>query len=146
MSNSTAKHLRQNITKEEEKSVAVVRTDNPIEIVSDVRISLRKTSGNIANPHPSFIICNNCFWCASVLVQPLLMSRCPLCAINMLKEIPVSANEKFQINQDDKRGLTNEFSLDQIRSAAAAAIDIEGVQKRSTNQEESLDTRSHTIL
>ena len=111
MSNSTAKHLRQNITKEEEKSVAVVRTDNPIEIVKEVLTNLGKTSGNIANPYASFIICNNCFWCASVLVQPSLMSRCPLCAINMLEEIPLSANEKFQIYQDDKRGLTIEFSI-----------------------------------
>ena len=35
------------------------------------------------------------------------------------------------------------FRLDQIRSAAAA-IDIDWVQKRSTNQEKGLATRSHT--
>jgi hypothetical protein len=99
--------------------LAVVRTGNPIEIVREERIDLGKTSENeTTNPYASFIICNNCFWCASVLGQPSLMSRCPLCALNMLDEIPLSANEKFQISQDDKRGLTIEFSIRSNKSSS----------------------------
>lgn len=58
--------------------------------------------------HPSFIICNDCLWCATV-IQDIAVGSCPNCATSTLEAIPLSADEKFTISRSEKRGLTIEF-------------------------------------
>jgi hypothetical protein len=59
-------------------------------------------------PNPSFIICNDCFWCATV-IQDAAVESCPNCATNTLEAIPLAADEKFTISHSERRGLTIEF-------------------------------------
>ncbi len=77
--------------------------------------------------HVKFIICRNCFWCASQLGEngPFMEEGndddnsssnrnnnfCPNCSFyNVLEAIPISSNERFIIDNNEKRGLTLEFS------------------------------------
>jgi hypothetical protein len=59
----------------------------------------------------SFIICGNCFWCASLLAARTPNEhRCPNCSKNMLESIPLALTEKFAVIHDGKRRMTLEFS------------------------------------
>ena len=59
----------------------------------------------------NFIICRNCFWCASLLESGIFIERCPGCSNNTLEAIPINSNERFIISNDQRRGVTFEFSL-----------------------------------
>jgi len=60
----------------------------------------------------NFMICRNCFWCASILnVEHFITEKCPNCSIDMLESIPLARNENFKINYDAKRGFMLEFSI-----------------------------------
>ena len=60
----------------------------------------------------NFVICRDCFWCASVLSSKYFLAKnCPSCSLDMLEAIPIAQNEKFEISHDTRRGLTLEFSI-----------------------------------
>jgi hypothetical protein len=69
----------------------------------------RGINGRISN-HIYFLICNSCFWCAS-LFSDLKTIKCPECnSSGNLESIPISQNESFKINYDSKIGTVLEFS------------------------------------
>ena len=60
----------------------------------------------------NFVICRSCFWCASIFIfKHPPAENCPNCSLAMLESIPIASNERFEISQNQKRGMTIEFSL-----------------------------------
>jgi hypothetical protein len=57
-----------------------------------------------------FLICDNCFWCASLLKRGYEL-RCMSCGSPIISAIPVMHNEKFLVEVDKKRGITLSFRL-----------------------------------
>jgi hypothetical protein len=57
-----------------------------------------------------FLICDNCFWCASLL-RSGYESKCMSCGSPIISAIPVMHNEKFLVEVDKKRGVTLSFRL-----------------------------------
>jgi hypothetical protein len=57
-----------------------------------------------------FLICDNCFWCASLLRRGY-ESKCMSCGSPIISAIPVMHNEKFLVEVDKKRGVTLSFRL-----------------------------------
>jgi hypothetical protein len=63
----------------------------------------------IAKRH--FVICNSCFWCASLYSDLRRIIKCPLCnSYTNLESIPISENESFKFNYDSGKGIELEFS------------------------------------
>ena len=63
----------------------------------------------IARRH--FVICNSCFWCASLYSDLRRIIKCPLCnSYTNLESIPISENESFKFNHDSGKGIELEFS------------------------------------
>lgn len=56
-----------------------------------------------------FLICDSCFWCASVLREDGYESRCQSCGTQIASAIPVMHNERFAYEVDKKRGITLSF-------------------------------------
>lgn len=79
-----------------------------------------------------FLICRECFWCASclnksILVLPLLYYRCPTCeGVNNFDSIPICSNEGFRYNKDGKKGVELEFFLTSSRDEDIQRQDEEG--------------------
>ncbi len=72
-----------------------------------------RISGNIISKEINFIICNMCFWCASLYsnANSSFNVKCPACDDNRnLESIPISKNESFKINYNSKMGVVLEFS------------------------------------
>ena len=83
----------------------VERKTNPT--ISDVE----QMNENIDINGIIFVICRSCFWCTSILsIKHFLAENCPNCSLAMLESIPIMSNEKFEVNHDQKRGLTLQFS------------------------------------
>ncbi len=57
-----------------------------------------------------FVICENCFWCASYL-SASAAEQCPLCAESRIEAIPISSNEEFTFNHEPKAGLVLNFAV-----------------------------------
>lgn len=61
-----------------------------------------------------FIICNRCFWCASLYTNMNNISniKCSICNDNIsLESIPISKKESFKvINNNPEKGIILEFS------------------------------------
>lgn len=57
-----------------------------------------------------FLICDNCFWCASLLKRGY-ESKCMSCGSPIISAIPVMHNEKYLVEVDKKRGVTLSFRL-----------------------------------
>jgi hypothetical protein len=57
-----------------------------------------------------FLICDNCFWCASVLKVDYEL-KCQSCSNKITSMTPVMSNEKFAVEVDKKRGVTLSFQL-----------------------------------
>lgn len=55
-----------------------------------------------------FLICDNCFWCASILNERF-ESMCMSCGNKILSAVPVMNNEKFLVEVDKKRGISLSF-------------------------------------
>lgn len=55
-----------------------------------------------------FLICDNCFWCASVLKESYEL-KCQVCGAQISSTVPVIHNEKFLVDVDSKRGITLSF-------------------------------------
>lgn len=58
-----------------------------------------------------FLICNSCFWCASLLFGYLgpKIKRCPCCRSDDLEKIPLALDEKYKFSYSSKNGVTLEF-------------------------------------
>jgi hypothetical protein len=57
-----------------------------------------------------FVICNSCFWCAS-LYSESMTTKCPTCnSYGNLESIPISTNESFKFNCHSRTGIVLEFS------------------------------------
>ncbi|HEY7079153.1 MAG TPA: hypothetical protein VH500_05595 [Nitrososphaeraceae archaeon] len=60
-----------------------------------------------------FLICNTCFWCASIYSTTNNISRinCSVCNdTSNLESMPISKDESFRINYNPKAGIVLEFS------------------------------------
>lgn len=55
-----------------------------------------------------FLICDNCFWCASILSERF-ESLCMSCGSKIVSAVPVMNNEKFLVEVDKKRGISLSF-------------------------------------
>jgi peptide subunit release factor 1 (eRF1) len=57
------------------------------------------------------VICNNCFWAASLLKDSYgpNFQVCPICGKRELEVIPVSDYEYYKMNIDNRRGIDIEF-------------------------------------
>jgi hypothetical protein len=56
------------------------------------------------------VICNGCFWSASLLEGSSGFSICPVCRKTELEVTPVDDFESYLLNIDKRRGLDIEFS------------------------------------
>lgn len=56
----------------------------------------------------SFIICDRCFWCATLLTSNYEL-RCCACGHEILSGVPLAANEAFSLDISPKRGITLSF-------------------------------------
>ena len=64
-----------------------------------------------------FLICRECFWCASCLNMSKLVSfplfnKCLMCeSVKSFDNIPICSNEGYRYTKDDKKGVELEFFL-----------------------------------
>jgi len=69
---------------------------------------------------PIFILCDNCYWCATYLDKIRIPSEngCPKCDANnnQLTSFPIMANESFTFDHNNKRGVELEFKPERRRS------------------------------
>ena len=84
--------------------------------ISDNNNDDRYISGNKVDKGINFLMCNTCFWCASIYssiysnASSISNTRCPLCYDNNgLESIPISKDESFRINYNPKTGVVLEF-------------------------------------
>jgi hypothetical protein len=56
----------------------------------------------------AFLICNPCFWCASILSCNRYYLRCPTCMDMKLESTPLSEREAYSINTENEN-LSIEF-------------------------------------
>lgn len=59
-----------------------------------------------------FLICDSCFWCASILEDGMPASRCPLCKSTKLESIPIAIGESYRFDYSIKSGIILEFAVD----------------------------------
>jgi hypothetical protein len=57
-----------------------------------------------------FLICESCFWCASILRGSTLVGRCPCCKSSMLESIPIATGESYRFDYSMKRGVMLDFA------------------------------------
>ena len=62
------------------------------------------------------VICNNCQWAASLLMDSHTFVKCPKCMADNIKIIPVQDYEKYSISINNIRGIDVEFSDDRAKS------------------------------
>src|ERR671937_671571 len=76
--------------------------NNTVAIDNDSRI--------YASVKRHFVICNSCFWCASLYSNSRTI-KCPICnSYSNLESIAISENESFKFNCHSRRGIVLEFS------------------------------------
>lgn len=64
------------------------------------------------NMRARFVICNDCFWCASQVMTGNVLDRCPDCKKPNLETMPVFLDEAYFFYRDDKRGIDLSFRKD----------------------------------
>jgi Zn finger protein HypA/HybF involved in hydrogenase expression len=62
------------------------------------------------------VICNNCQWSASLLMDSHIFFKCPKCMGDNIEIIPVQDYEKYSISISKIRGIDVEFSDDRAKS------------------------------
>ena len=63
-----------------------------------------------------FVICNSCFWCASLYSDSRII-KCPVCnSYSNLELIPISKNESFKFDYHSRTGIVLDFSRHQLVS------------------------------
>lgn len=77
------------------------------------------TTEKIAGSSAHFVICNACFWCASLLDGiGTLIDVCPSCSEKAMESLPLSRNERYTFSYNTVAGVVLEFSIDGKRKAA----------------------------
>ena len=56
-----------------------------------------------------FVVCSSCFWCASVF-RSGAFGACPSCKNGMLDAMPISTDESYVFDYNEKRGIVLDFS------------------------------------
>ena len=56
-----------------------------------------------------FLICDSCFWCASILDERVVSGACPLCKGTLLESIPIAPDEAYRFDNNPKGGVVLEF-------------------------------------
>jgi hypothetical protein len=77
------------------------------------RTKKTSSSKNIVKTEMDFLICNRCFWCASLYTKMKNISniKCSICKDNRnLESIPISETESFKIDNSSQTGIVLEFS------------------------------------
>jgi hypothetical protein len=74
---------------------------------------IAKTRDHIKSSPPIFILCDNCYWCATYLdkTRTPVDNTCPQCSTNNneLTSFPIMSNETFTFDYNDKHGVELEF-------------------------------------
>jgi hypothetical protein len=65
-----------------------------------------------------FVICKECFWCAS-LFGIRSLDACPSCSEKAIEFMPISCNERYNFSYSVDTGVVLEFSVDHNRKALA---------------------------
>ncbi|WP_148701612.1 hypothetical protein [Candidatus Nitrososphaera evergladensis] len=73
----------------------------------------------IAARQAQFLICNECFWCASCLDPEFATGNCPSCNAAAVEDMPISANERYTFDYSVDRGVILEFTP-KVRTASRA--------------------------
>lgn len=73
------------------------------------------------NVRANFVICNDCFWCASQIMTGNALERCPQCKKSNLETMPVSLDEAYFFYRDEKRGVDLLFRKDNGMSSSSQA-------------------------
>jgi len=53
----------------------------------------------------SFLICNSCFWCATVIFHTATSHICPTCKGKDIETVPIRSNEKHAYNYDARSSI-----------------------------------------
>ena len=95
--------------------------------ISDNNINETDINGNIINEGINFLMCNTCFWCASIYssiysnTSSISSIRCPRCYNNNgLESMPICKDESFRINYNPKTGVVLEFCDKQLFAVGKA--------------------------
>lgn len=67
------------------------------------QLQLRRNSG------VQFALCGSCYWCASVFRYEAI-SVCPSCRNGGIDLMPISADENYVFEYDEKRGIVLDFA------------------------------------
>jgi hypothetical protein len=66
------------------------------------QVQLRRTSGVY------FVLCGSCYWCASSFRSDAF-AACPSCRNEELDLMPISTDENYVFDYDEKRGIVLDF-------------------------------------
>jgi len=55
-----------------------------------------------------FAVCGSCFWCASAFRSDAFVA-CPVCRNGKLDFMPISTDENYVFDYDEKRGIVLDF-------------------------------------
>jgi hypothetical protein len=58
----------------------------------------------------SFVICEECFWCLSMMSSARSISKCIVCSSNRIASIPLAQNESYRYTVTEMGGLEIKFS------------------------------------
>jgi hypothetical protein len=58
----------------------------------------------------SFVLCEECFWCASWMSPTRSISKCSMCFSNRISLIPIAKNESYVYSVTESDGLDIRFS------------------------------------
>ena len=74
-------------------------------------VAMDNDSNRYASAKRHFVICNSCFWCASLYSYSRTIIKYPICNSygNLLESIPISTNESFKLNYRPRTGIVLEF-------------------------------------
>ena len=61
------------------------------------------------NSSIQFGVCTSCYWCASIF-RPEVFSVCPTCKGESLDFMPISRDESYTFEYDEKRGVVLDFT------------------------------------
>jgi peptide subunit release factor 1 (eRF1) len=60
------------------------------------------------------VICNNCQWSASLLIDSYTFDKCPNCMTDNIEVIQVSDYESYILNIHKDKGIDVEFSMTKL--------------------------------
>jgi hypothetical protein len=61
------------------------------------------------NSRVQFGVCSTCYWCASIFTTDVF-SACPSCRRETLDFMPISRDENYSFEYDEKRGMVLDFA------------------------------------